>query len=188
MKMAGTHFLSPASIEALEKAVERELLRRAVAQKVVTSEAEAVVRDLTASDLNGVSGELWAEYCSAASYNTVFSGQLLNPDKCVAIYGLGDGFLTRCSAAAPTSGGAAIPPGKTLKFGLGAGPAVIKDIWDVSKIRTNPNRKQIFTHTPIYYDKGDKFTIQLRGDREAIDHVILIGKVCEAKGTTITPE
>jgi hypothetical protein len=188
MKMAGTHFLSPASIEALEKQVERELLRRAIAQKVITAEAEGVVRDLTPSDLNGVSGETWVQHCSAGQYNTVFSGQLLNPDKCVAIYGMADGFYTHLSGSAATSGGAAIPPGKTIKFGLGAGPAVIKDIWDISKIRTNPNRKQIFTHNPIYYDKGDKFTIQIRGERSAVDHVILIGKVCEAKGTTITPE
>jgi len=187
--MGGTAILSPSSREALERFIEEELLRRAVEQKVVSTREEAVVRDLLPSDLNGVSGETWVEWCSAGSYNTVFSGQMLNPDRLMVFYGMGDIYLDNVSAAIAKSGGANIPPGKTIKFGLGAGPAVIKDIWDLGRIRTNPNRREIFTTKPLWYNKGDKFTIQIRGDGTAgaVDHVVLYGKMCEPKGTTITP-
>jgi hypothetical protein len=46
----------------------------------------------------------------------------------------------------------------------------------------------VFASTPLYYNKGDRFTIDFKGDKDGVDHVILYGKICEAKGTTIQGE
>jgi hypothetical protein len=182
--------LSPEKVEALERAVETELLKRAVAQKVVGSVEDAIVRDLLPSDLNCISGEEWVEAISAGSYNTVFSGQLSTPDRIIAIYGVGDNFKASVSAANDTAVGQARPLGRTLKFGVGAGPAKIKDIWDLAKIRSDPTITEAFADRPVIYNKGDKFTIQLRADggvaaAATMEHVVLYGKICEARGTTI---
>jgi hypothetical protein len=182
--------LSPEKIEALEKAVEAELLRRALTQKVVGAVEDAIVRDLLPSDLNSISGEDWVEAISAASYNTVFSGQLSTPDRLIAVYGVGDNFKASVSGANDTAVGHAIGLGRTLKFGVGAGPAKIKDIWDLGKIRSDLNITEAFADRPVIYNKGDKFTIQMRGDggtaaAATMDHVVLFGKICEPRGTTI---
>jgi hypothetical protein len=178
--------LSPDQIAALEKRVEEELFRKALDQGVMAKREDLIVRDLLPSDINGVSGEIWVQHCSADAYNTVFSGQLANPDRVIAIYGMADGFYTHVSAAITGGQGAALPPGKTIKFGLGANAAVIKDIWDISRMRAS--RKEVFASTPIYYNKGDRYTIQIKGDKNGVEHVILYGKICEAKGTTIQGE
>lgn len=178
--------LSPEQIASLERKVEEDLFKKAINQGVMATREDLIVRDLLPSDINGVSGEIWVQHCSANAYNTVFSGQLADPDRVVAIYGMADGFLTHVSAAITGGQGAALPPGKTIRFSLGAGAAVIKDIWDISRMRAS--RKEVFASTPLYYNKGDRFTIDLKGDKNGVEHVILYGKICEAKGTTIQGE
>lgn len=185
--------LSVQEIRALEDAVENELKRIAVQDGIAPSEAELVVRDiLPETDLNAVSGEVWVTHTSAYAWNTVFSGE--NPEnKAFAIYGVTTAIETMISGASLRFIGANVsgyPASKVLpsvvaiKFGLGAGPAKIKDIWHIQHMYTK-DPPRVFSKSPVVYRKKEKFTIQVYGTQSMADHIVLLGKVVEPKGQTI---
>lgn len=155
---------------AIQADVDAWLIRRAIEKKIATSPEDLVVRDLLpGTDLNGLSGEVWAQSISAFSYNMNYSGK--NPDtKIFAIYG------GKNKAATPRTTG--------LKFKLGAGGAKIKEEINIEHANLEDNTAW-YLKNPIKYEDDETFVIEFYGDSSGTDGVILLGRVVEPKGERI---
>jgi len=189
----GTLGYTPTTEEkkAIETDVVTELKRRAIAQKIVASEADLVVRDILPETDLGLTSEEWIQSGVAGIYTLVISGR--NPENKVwGIYGVKNEHVTAVSgpvkpSAANLSGGhAAIPPVIAIKWGLGAGAAKVKDIWHLQRMYVQND--EVYTDQPVIYNKKELFTIYMlaRVNASGADgHLILLGKVAEPKGETI---
>ncbi|RLG82545.1 MAG: hypothetical protein DRO09_00175 [Thermoprotei archaeon] len=159
-------------IEALEKFVEEELVKEAVAgpRKFAAKREDIVVRDLLpGTDLKGISGDWWAQTVNGGDWTTVYSGTV-SEKKVIAIYG----FANK----------AATPRTIMVRFGTGAGPAYYKDQWQVEHayVKQEP---VIYTKKPIIYAPNESFRIEFYAVTSGMDEVILIGKVAEPRGELI---
>lgn len=162
--------LRPEEVRALQETTDAWLIRRAIDMKIATKPDDLVVRDvLPGIDLNGLSGEVWAQACTAFSYAMCYSGHV--PDtKIFALFGVKNKYATPRTAA--------------VKFKIGAGGAHTKDIWQVEHGMLEENTA-VFTRDPIKYEKGETFVIENYGISTGGDGVILLGRVCEPRGETI---
>jgi hypothetical protein len=171
--MVGTllYPLKPEEIKSLQDATDSYLINRAIETKIATSPSDLIVRDLLpGTDLNGTSGEVWVQVCSAYQYNTAYSGK--NPStKMFAIFGVKNKNATPRTAA--------------LRFKVGAGGAKVKDIWQIEQAYLESNTA-VFTSDPIKYEKQETFVIENYGVTSGEDGVILLGRVVEPRNETIT--
>jgi len=185
--------LTTEGIMQLERDVVAELKRRALDQNIAASEAELVVRDiLPATDLNAAYEE-WTQsgLIAGGAYTTVYSGRLRDT-KIFAVYGVCNetptatsGVAYKTKESAGVSG--ASPCTVAIRFGLGVGPAKIKDIWHVQKMYEK-DEQSVFCDVPVIYNKEEVFQIAFYGRRSVsggMDAIILHGKVCEPKGEVI---
>lgn len=190
----GTLGYTPTTEEkkAIESDVIAELKRRAIAQKIVASEADLVVRDILPETDLGLTSEEWIESGVAGTYTLVISGR--NPENKVwGIYGVKNEHVTAVSGAVKpnlmaVSGAAVamIPPVLAVKWGLGAGAAKVKDIWHIQRMYVQND--EVYTDQPVIYNKKELFSIYMlaRVNTSGADgHLILLGKVAEPKGETI---
>lgn len=172
MANAGTQLygLRPEEVRALQETTDAWLIRRAVEKKIATKPGDLLVRDLLPStDLNGLSGEVWAQACTAYTYAMCYSGN--NPDtKIFALIGVKNKYATPRTAA--------------LRFKAGAGGAVVKDIWQIEQGMLEENTA-VFTKDPIKYENAETFVIENYGISTGNDGVIFLGRVCEPRGETI---
>ena len=161
--------VTPEEIATLESDVITELARRAVDQRVVSRAEDAVVRDILPKTDLWQANEVWTQTVSANAYNTIISGDLTDK-KIVAFYGV--------------KNKAAVPRTTAIRFGLGAGPAKIKDIWEIESIRTEENVAG-YVRTPVIYNKSEHLHIDFYGDSSGTDEVVLLGKIVEPRGEVI---
>ena len=145
-----------------------ELIRRAVDQRVVTTKEEAIVRDMKPTDLDYAT-QVWEQSVVADAWTNTYT-----PDpttkRLFAFYGVRNA--------------AALPLTTAIRFGLGAGPAVIKDEWEVESAWIEDNTEGI-TNDIIIYDKEDRITIAQYSTTTGTDKVVLLGLVCEKSGETV---
>jgi len=165
------HPLKPEEIKTLQETTDAWLTKRAIEKRIVTRPEDLVVRDiLPGTDLNGLSGEVWSQVCSAFQYNMCYSGK--NPNtKIFAIFGVKNKSSTPRTVA--------------LRFKLGAGGASVKDIWQVEQAYLEDNTA-VFTKDPIKYEDQETFVIENYGLSSGEDGVILLGRVVEPRGETIS--
>ena len=154
---------------AYKVGIEEELVKRAVEQKVVTSRDDAVVRDLLPSTDFGDTNEVWTQSLTANTYVSTYTP---TPDskKVIAIYGVKNANAT--------------PITTVIKFGLGAGPAKVKDLWGVEPAWLELNTEAL-TSEPIIYNKEERVTIQQYSSATATDNVLFLGLICEPKGENV---
>ena len=162
--------LTPVEERAFQEDVDRWLIARAIEKKMATRSEDLVCRDLLpGTDLNGLSGEVWAQSISAFSYKMCYSGK--NPDtKIFAIYG------GKNKAATPRTTG--------MKFKLGAGGAKVKDEIQIEHASLEDNTAW-YLKSPIKYEDDETFVIEFYGDSSGTDGVVLLGRVVEPKGERI---
>lgn len=161
------------TLEMIKEQVKAKALQKAVEEKVVATEADAVVRELLPTDL-GASENVWKQTLSSAgAYNTVYNVDL-DDKKVVVIYG------------------AIVPSGTTataLRFNLGN--AKVLDIWGLEKAKYLQDPVMI-SDSPIYYKKSASIKIEAycpSGTTTPVDdNVVLLGVVVEPKGKTISPD
>lgn len=163
--------ITPERITAVTEAVRRRLL--AIAQE--HSFAEPIIRDiLPNTDLNALSGEIWQQDVSVLGYATNYSGT--NPDdKALVIFG--GKFL------------AGSPRSTAIRYFDGTGRTRIKDIWQIQQGETEEDT--IFLAEPdslIEYLPSAGFNIDFYALSAGLDEVVLLGKVVEPKGKTVSPK
>jgi len=169
----GTVEFTAASVEARREEIKRRALQLAIESKVVTSEAEAVVRDLLATDL-GASEPHWTQTLNTdGAYNQIYNVDL-DDKKIVVIYG------------------AIVPEGtnaSALKFSLGTSKVI--DIWDIDKAKYTEDH-MVIADEPIVYNKSATINIEAflpsGVTTPATDNIVLLGVVVEPKGKTISPD
>lgn len=163
--------ITPERITRVTDAVVSQLL--AIAQQ--HNFAEPIIRDiLPNTDLNALSGEIWQQDVSVLGFATNYSG-VNTDDRAFVIFG------GRFKAASPRT--------TAIRFFDGVGRTRIKDIWQVEQGEVDQDL--IFLAEPnsiIEYLPSAGFNIDFFAKTEGIDNVILLGKVVEPKGKTISPK
>ena len=179
-------------IKSIEFDLIAELKRRAIAQKIVASEADLVIRDILPETDLGLTSEEWIESGVGGTWTLVISGR--NPEnKLWGVYGVKNEHATAVSGAVKpvisfVSGNeyGIVPPVIAIKWGLGAGAAKVKDIWHIQRMYVQND--EVYTDQPVIYNKKELFSIYMlaRVNASGADgHLILLGKVAEPKGETI---
>jgi len=161
------------SFETLREDIKMRALEKAVMDKVVSDEEDAVVRDLLPTDLGATEDKFEQTLNTAGAYNVIYNTDL-NEKKIVVIYG------------------AVIPNGTigtTLKFNLGN--AKVIDIVQLEKAKYMQN-PILLLDNPIVYGKSANIKIEeyvpTGTTVPAKDNIVLLGIVVEPKGTTISPD
>jgi len=159
-----------------------ELKARAVAQKIVTTPDQVVVRDLLPyTDFGETTGgymyELWeadmityqrngSTASAANAYNDAILKDL-DEKKVVGILGVAKHGEDNVA---------------TVRFTLGAGQTKIKDIWQLDKIEVGETG---LAEMPIIYNKTDTMGVQYYLKNRSVVQLELLGKVAEAVGDII---
>ena len=154
----------------LEEDLREELVRRAIDQRAVPTRDEAIIRDLMPGDLGAVTEVFTQILAVPVAWNTTYT-VTLTAKRLVGIYGI------KNKSAVPLTTG--------IRFGLGAGPAKIKDQWEVESAWLELNTESLTTQ-PIIYDKDSIITIQQYAAAAGVDGVIYLGLVCEPAGDVVT--
>ena len=161
------------SFEMLRDEIKNKALEKAVAEKVVSSEVDAVVRDLLPSDLGATDEKFEQTLNTAGAYNTIYNVDL-DEKKVVVIYG----------AVVPSG-----TNGTALKFNLGN--AKVIDIVELEKAKYMRDPILILDN-PIIYGKSASIKIEEYCPNgvttPATDNIVLLGVVVEPKGKTISPD
>ena len=157
-------------VRVYQKQMEDKLVQEAVSSKVVTSADQAVVRDLLPATDLGDATEVWVQAGLVINtWNTTYNATLPSK-KIFVVYGCKNSNATPITTA--------------IKFGLGAGPAKVKDIWGVEPAWLELNTAGYSTE-PLLYKKEEQFTFLQYANANGTDNVILLGLVCEPKGENV---
>lgn len=158
---------------ALEDA-KRAALERALTDRVVPSEEEAVVRDLIPSDIMDDSAKKWEQTISTeGDWNRVTpSGGKKAEDKVVAIVGL--------KFRNPE------PKVNAIRFTEGPNDTAVKAQFFFEGALGNDNPEVLF-NSLVMYKKGAQFNVYLQGIKTGTDNVVLVGVVVEPAGKWVSP-
>ena len=154
----------------IEEELKDELKRRALEQGVVTSEDDLVIRDLLPKTDLGATNEVWTQTLSSGNaYNNTYTPSA-SDKKVIGIYGV------KNKATSPLT--------TAIKFSVGSGGAIVKDIWEIESVMLEENTEGIAT-MPIIYDKNETITIAQYASGTGTDGIILLGLVAEPKGENV---
>lgn len=165
-------YVTPPELNTLRNAIDQELVRRAVAQKIAPTEADVIVRDVKPSDL-GLSTEQWEKDLSggtANAYNTLYNPSATD-QKVFAFYGAMVAESTRIS--------------ELLRFKVG--DTKVKDIVSVAYTDAQivgDKAKMVIFRNGIIYNKNEEIKIEDYINNTGTAKVILLGRVAEFRGTS----
>lgn len=161
------------SFEILKEEIKAKALEKAVNDKVVAEESDAVVRDLLPTDLGATEDKFEQTLTTEGANNTVYEVNL-DEKKIVVVYG----------AIVPTG-----TQGTTLKFNLGN--AKVIDVIQLEKAKYMQDPILLFD-TPIIYGKSATVKIEefvpTGTSVPTSDNIVLLGVVVEPQGKTISPD
>lgn len=159
---------------ALQKALEDELVRRAVAEKVTKSAEETLTRDiLPKTDFAGSWGaeEWWYDLSSGTinTHNQVVANVDLDREKIIGIFGVKKRGEDIVSA---------------LKFKRGDAETI--DVWQLNAIGEGEIAVVESVDNAIIYNSRDKVNIYDYISEVGVAGIVLLGKVAEKKGKTVS--
>lgn len=157
---------------ALQKALEAEVIRRAVASKVTKSVEETLTRDiLPLTDFAWGAEEWWYNLSAGAinTYNQVVANVDLDREKVIGIFGVKKRGEDIVSA---------------LKFKRGDAETI--DVWQLNAIGESEIAVVESVDNAIIYNSRDKVNIYDYISAVGVAGMVLLGKVAEKKGKTVS--
>jgi len=159
---------SPADIRARLVAVERELVSRAIAKGIIRSAGEARIRDLEGEDL-GLDTEVFVHSVTAANtWEKYYDGT-----KRIDAVTIGDMII--CIVGMYND--AADPKSIKVRYSVGV---PLRPILEVSfqPVYVQDQPKLLLTKD-VWFEKGDKATIEVYARATGADGLAFLGLVCE---------
>lgn len=156
--------LGPEVNIALERIVP-ELIRRAIAKGVIRAAEEAKIRPLDALDFGKTTKKFTHTFAAADTW-----------EKYVDAYTIGDCVIGIVGVASDSTS----PKLIDIRFSVGVPLRPILQTGTLQAMYVQEEKKVLLKEgEEVYYEKGDKATIELYGTATGAESFILIGLVCE---------